>query len=546
MKLHRIFLPIIAIGIVVALLIPETVLAGTAPTFGTPPNAPNVSAFTDTTATIAWGGVNTNANPTTITCYWCNVDGGDVAANWGTTDGGGNSTIPLDPEGYTPPSFIITGLTASTKYYWNMVVTNPNGSTWWTTGTSNSFTTTAVVNTTAVTTVSATNPTTTSVNLNGNITNLGGGSLVYVCFFYGVSSSYLTSSPSQTSLQVQDVLQPFTASVTSGLLPNTTYYFCAGISPDGQNWHYGNTLTFFTGISSTTTNVKINNVGLFSNYETTGDLLICMEVYCNLTGLAPTASPSQNFVIELLDPTDTTIIASTPLLQWRDRPESIYLSPTLASTLTPDGAYHIQVDGLFSGAVNPYVDYIVQPADWSKLLPTWIIGVGNDMELYDFGSNNGTYVTSSTSSGSIITDAGGGFFTTSIPNIQVIESASFQQSTSQATVPSNLGSPANDQYDTNHNWTTQFGTQITSDWNTLGGVIGVSGRSAMGYAVALVILILTVIGVTMGGKGLPCLILTYPLILWGTEMGTIGIQWLVVPCIAMVLLFARQFWVKPT
>ena len=54
------------------------------------------------------------------------------------------------------------------------------------------------------------------------------------------------------------------------------------------------------------------------------------------------------------------------------------------------------------------------------------------------------------------------------------------------------------------------------------------------------------LNLTMGGKGLVLLVLDYPLLIWGTEMGVVSISWLIVPCIAMVILFARQFWVKPT
>jgi hypothetical protein len=50
----------------------------------------------------------------------------------------------------------------------------------------------------------------------------------------------------------------------------------------------------------------------------------------------------------------------------------------------------------------------------------------------------------------------------------------------------------------------------------------------------------------LGGKGLAMIVLSFPISLWGAEMGAIGVQWLLVPCIAMVMLWARQFWVKPT
>jgi hypothetical protein len=68
----------------------------------------------------------------------------------------------------------------------------------------------------------------------------------------------------------------------------------------------------------------------------------------------------------------------------------------------------------------------------------------------------------------------------------------------------------------------------------------------MEYGIALIIVIMCIIGIAMGGKGLVLLVLSYPLVIWGTQAGALSISWLIVPCVAMVMLFARQFWLKPT
>ena len=550
MRIKKFLLAVLAVGIIVA-LIPMSALAGSPPTFGSPPLAPNVAGFTSTTATIAWGGVNATVNLTFITCYWCNVDGGTVPASWGTTDGGGNATITVNPEGQTQPTFNITGLTATTKYYWNMVVTDPNGSTWWTTGTSNSFTTTSVTNSTGISTVSATLPTTNSVNLNGSLTSLGGVSIVYVCFFYGASANFLTSNPSQTLIQYYTAIQPFTISITSGLLPNTTYYFCAASSPDGQNWNYGKTMTFFTGTSSLiSTVIQIKNVGLFSGYQQTGDLLVGVEAYCAYSSLYPSTSSQLDFQVQLLGLDDATIIAQTPLLQWGDKPEWIYLNQSAASALVTDGTYYIVITPNFTTNAPSVVSYQVQPADWSKSvsLPNWCLTVANAMNLTDTsiaGIPANSYTTPSTTSpyGSVITTSDDGYFTLGLTSLMSVFPNLFLQGSQTAAV-SFTGS--NDQYDVGHVWATQVGTQISSDFTVFGNVIGVSGKSAMGYGIALLSMVIVIIGLTMGGKGLVLLVLDYPLLIWGTEMGVISISWLIVPCIAMVILFARQFWVKPT
>ena len=137
----------------------------------------------------------------------------------------------------------------------------------------------------------------------------------------------------------------------------------------------------------------------------------------------------------------------------------------------------------------------------------------------------------------------GGFFTEAIPSISQVLPALFQSAKQKATVI--LGT-ANDQWALHHTWATQVGTYIASDWNTFGNLFGVSGQTAMGYGILILVIIISVFGVMLGGKGLVMVALCFPLIIWGSIMGAIGIQWLLVPSVAMVMLWARQFWVKPT
>jgi hypothetical protein len=393
-------------------------------------------------------------------------------------------------------------------------------------------------------TLAATGITNSSVTLNGNLQNMGGNGLVLVCYNYGTTTSY----GSQTTILYESQAQPFPITVSSGLLPNTTYHFCASVSLDGVSWTNGSDKTFTTSLSTAATSVvKISNVGLFPNYINQGDLLIGIEVYCAYTGLYPSASPSTNFLVELLDPTDTTVLAQVPLLQWGDRPESIYLNAN--SGISADGAYHIQIDGTFSGASNPYADYTIQPADWTQQLPQWCINVGNNMNITDtnvFNIAPNSYIVPYTGQGgygNVITTSDDGYFTLAFPSIMVQYPSLFQQGSTAAGV---VFTTASDKYDSSHNWTTLMGSEISSDWAVFGQIAGVSGQTAMEYGIAIAVCIMVIAGIAMGGKGLVLLVLSYPLLIWGSQAGALSISWLIVPCIAMVILFARQFWVKPT
>jgi hypothetical protein len=407
----------------------------------------------------------------------------------------------------------------------------------------------------SVTTGDATNASTTSATLNGTLNNLGGYSSAIVSFEYGLATTPQTYPNTVTVTTPLTVAQPFGANITN-LQPNATYHYQAIANVGSGMIVYGGDKTFTTSLSATSsTTVTISKVGVFQDYVDSGDLLFTAEIFCNYPPYDATGSAFNYFTVELLGTDNTTVIAVSPLQMWGDRPESIYLKPSIASTLTLNGAYHIAVIGLFSGAANPYVNTTIQPTDWKgsdKIqLDAWCIETAKDMEVYD-NKASGSYVVSSTDNKEIITDTAGatgygagagGYFTTGIPQISVVRPDLFQVSKSKA--PVSL-SGNNDQWTSNHVWSTKMGTLVPSDWNTFGALFGATGQTTMGYFLGVVILIICVLGVTMGGKGLPLLVLSYPIALWGAEMGAIGYQWLLIPCVAMVLLWARQFWVKPT
>ena len=83
----------------------------------------------------------------------------------------------------------------------------------------------------AVTTNNATNITTNSATLNGNLDNLGTASTVYVSFEYGLTTAY----GNETTPQAMTTTGPFSFPLT-GLLPNTTYHVRAKAVGDGTSY----------------------------------------------------------------------------------------------------------------------------------------------------------------------------------------------------------------------------------------------------------------------------------------------------------------------
>jgi hypothetical protein len=104
-------------------------------------------------------------NPTVL-IYWGDNDGGTDPYAW-------DNSVNLGAKGVTVPFYTdITGLTASTNYWYSCFAANSGGSAW--AGSSESFTTSALSAPTVTNSTGASSVTATSARLNGVITDTGG------------------------------------------------------------------------------------------------------------------------------------------------------------------------------------------------------------------------------------------------------------------------------------------------------------------------------------------------------------------------------------
>lgn len=80
-----------------------------------------------------------------------------------------------------------------------------------------------------------------------------------------------------------------------------------------------------------TGSVRLYNI--YENVLETGDMLIVVEGYVHYAVTPTDYTAGEAFLFELINPTGTTTIVSTPLNDYEDRPISIYLSATQVTTL---------------------------------------------------------------------------------------------------------------------------------------------------------------------------------------------------------------------
>jgi hypothetical protein len=180
-----------------------------------------------------------------------------VSFEWGLTSGYGSETPAQTMTATGPFIANFTGLPSGTTYYFRAKAVG-DGTSY---GTDETFTTGTTPPT--VVTTGASNVTSDSATLNGNLTSLGTASSVQVSFEWGLTTSYGNET---TSAQLTDMAS--FANTINGLSPGTTYYFRAKAVGDGTS--YGNDTSFTTStapIVATTSASNLTDVSATMNGE---------------------------------------------------------------------------------------------------------------------------------------------------------------------------------------------------------------------------------------------------------------------------------------
>ena len=202
------------------------ILDGTATTVN-PPIVTNTAAtnIISSGATLNGEVTNTGGQSPDITLYWGDNDGGTTPGSW-------ENAIPLGPQA-TIFSANISGLTATTTYYYRAFASNGAGDDW--ANSTTSFTTAVLPNPPEVINNPATSITFTAADLNGTITNTGGES-PDVTIYYGNNDGGTTPGSWDNSVVIGPESGGFSTSVFA-LTHDTTYFYRSfAENPGGSDW----------------------------------------------------------------------------------------------------------------------------------------------------------------------------------------------------------------------------------------------------------------------------------------------------------------------
>ena len=219
-------------------------------TYAAPTIVTNAATSVSTTTATVNGTVNTNSDTDTVQyCYGTSTQVTTTSCT-GTLDAA--NTSPLTSSTATSDGDGLTGLTAGTKYYYDLVVTSSGGTVYYG-GTVDSFTTYAAP---TIVTNAATSVSTTTATVNGTVNTNSDTDSMYFC--YSTTSSNVTTSSCGGTLtaaspaSIDSTSQAETLNLT-GLTPNKEYYYNLVAKSSGGTSYYGTPANFTTYAAPTVT-----------------------------------------------------------------------------------------------------------------------------------------------------------------------------------------------------------------------------------------------------------------------------------------------------
>ena len=395
----------------------------------------------------------------------------------------------------------------------------------------------------SVITNGATNLAPTSATLQGTLQGMGDYDFISMSFEYGTTTAY-GSVTSETTLTEAGTY----ALVITGLNSLTTYHYRAVsrvATTTGDIYWRGVDRTFTTLLAEgSTTDIQVRGANIFSTYSDTGDMLICIGVFNKYSNYFPNERPGDYFQVQFIDSSTNAIIGTTALPNWGYRPCSVYLKPSIAATVTPQGSYYIKMIG-YGIVTNPEATYDLQVEDWKgnnlSALDNWCIGTAKNMQINDEVDD---YIVQATDKTEILSDAVGAYFTTGIPGISTIRPNLFNTVIKGSTL--DLGT-ASDTWTDAAAWEAAVGTGLAADLTKFAAPFGVNPQEIFEiiFWIAVVVFALWIVGNGMNNtKAIGGFLVAVPALYLVTQLKIVSPNLLIVLFILAIILFVVWFFQK--
>lgn len=282
---------------------------------------------------------------------------------------------------------------------------------------------------------------------------------------------------------------------------------------------------------------------VYPSYITSGDLLFTLEYiniyppYVDETTGEGVVEPELYFAVRLLDVDGVTVVASTPMMQWGNKPGAIYLNAAQAVSITPGGAYYLEIYGIFTG--NPSASYQLVATDWNGSIGGWVIASAHDMESY-YSTTFTVY--SPVVSGTVLDEEGGVIFTAGIPYLMETHPELFQV----MVISHEFTTPATQVTPLAGDWELQLGAGISGVFNSMGTMFGLDGQYIGASLLFLLYLGLVVSVGVKGGTPLIAVAIAFPIVGFGVWAFLVDFVIIGVIILILAALTLIGYWVTRT
>lgn len=221
--------------------------------------------------------------------------------------------------------------------------------------------------------------------------------------------------------------------------------------------------------------LTISSVGIFNNYDISGDKLFCVLYNVEYTSGPPAQMPEDYINIQLVD--DGTVVGQSKLPNWGMAPGSIYVTSGMGIDWGED--YEIRLVGTDKYDDTVYYSYEVQDSDWigisTILLDNWVMQSANSISDY-YDEETTEYYQGEW----VLNSYGGVLFRDGIPGLDLIRPNIFKEKTVD---PSQYGTDTDPDYSYQNtlNASNSLGAMTMNALNDLGETSGVGGTFLAGF-----------------------------------------------------------------
>lgn len=332
---------------------------------------------------------------------------------------------------------------------------------------------------------------------------------------------------------------------STGSLSNGNY---ESSTDSGSNWSASSAKDFMFEVWGNTT-LEVIDVKVFSSVMQDGSWLFLIHYKCIVPPPYPGEVASEYFNIVLKD--GATSIAQIKLPAWGYKPASLYLSPTVADTLTwGDSDIKISIEGnADQWASAPSYDYTLLPTDWLGAdlfwLDEWVRDIAQDVETYygiDVYTETVGDVTLPTGEG-VLTQTGGDIFLLGIPGLDELRPHLFYVVVHELEAPT--GERART-YEETTTWETEVGPHVASVLNTWGGLVNLDGYMFGGLALFAIYIGIVGIGLYKTGEPAIATALAIPMLAGAMYLRLIPFALMAIVGIILLIMTVWLIWLRST